>query len=470
MALQFLNDGYFAGKVGIGTASPENLLHIKAADGVTGVLKIEGGKNIVTSANEINSQLDFGSNDGSVNNTGNVGGRISSITENTNGALVGMAFSTFQQSRAIDLQEAMRITNAGNIGIGTTSPNARLDVIGVGLSSLFRVSNTDADATTKYGTFMGRHYTNSEENITGMLLTSSSSVTGGAVSIGGGITSANAVNEIKFYTAANNTTLNGSERMRINSSGNVGIGTTTPSKALHVSDSNDAPFRVESTDSTTGIQFKDPDGNNNIYYVGNGDYFYTSANVGIGTTSPQSKLQVAGGIQMADDTDTASAAKVGTMRYRTGTEYVEVTGTEMVTNGDFATDTDWSKNSGVTISGGTMNFTSTPGHYGSQNINFTNGAKYKINFEITAETSGILTVFLGAGNNVGSISGVGKKEIIATGNSSLDTKVYFGNNFTGSIDNVSVIEVTAEDASYADMCMQTGSSTYEWVNIVRNTY
>jgi len=40
-------------------------------------------------------------------------------------------------------------------------------------------------------------------------------------------------------------------------------------------------------------------------------------NVGIGTTSPSSKLQVAGGIQMADDTDTASASKVGTMRYRT---------------------------------------------------------------------------------------------------------------------------------------------------------
>ena len=130
--------------------------------------------------------------------------------------------------------EKMRILSGGNVGIGTASPSARLDVIGVVLGELFRVSNTDADATTKYGTFMGRHYTNSEENITGMLLTSSSSVTGGAVSIGGGITSANAVNEIKFYTAANNTTLTGSERMRITPSGNVGIGTTSPGAKLEI--------------------------------------------------------------------------------------------------------------------------------------------------------------------------------------------------------------------------------------------
>jgi len=422
MALQFLNDGYFAGKVGIGTASPENLLHIKAADGVTGVLKIEGGKNIVTSANEINSQLDFGSNDGSVNNTGNVGGRISSITENTNGALVGMAFSTFQQSRAIDLQEAMRITNAGNIGIGTTSPNARLDVIGVGLSSLFRVSNTDADATTKYGTFMGRHYTNSEENITGMLLTSSSSVTGGAVSIGGGVTSANAVNEIKFYTAANNTTLTGSERMRITSAGNVGIG----------------------------------------------------------TTSPQSKLQVAGGIQMADDTDTASADKVGTMRYRTGTEYVEVTGTELITNGDFASSSNWSVTGGWTISSGKANYATAVTSYLVQTgITLTSGVVYRVRFNISGSSGN--GAFIWIGNQAGNVNYLGASykyyadgdfEEIFTMPSNQTAITFYSqvasSNF--SMDNVTLMEVTAEDASYADMCMQTGASTYEWVNIVRNTY
>ena len=42
-----------------------------------------------------------------------------------------------------------------------------------------------------------------------------------------------------------------------------------------------------------------------------------NSNVGINVTAPQSKLQVDGGIQMADDTATPSAAKAGTLRYRT---------------------------------------------------------------------------------------------------------------------------------------------------------
>ena len=131
----------------------------------------------------------------------------------------------------------MRIDSSGNVGIGTTSPAAKLDIISSGLSTMFRLSNTETNATTKYGAILGRHYTNAEENVTGMLITSSSSATGGSVSIGGGISSANAVNEIKFYTAANNTTLTGTERMRITSGGNVGIGTTGPQSLLEVSGS-----------------------------------------------------------------------------------------------------------------------------------------------------------------------------------------------------------------------------------------
>ena len=197
---------------------------------------------------------------------------------------------------------------------------------------------------------------------------------------------------------------------------------------------------------------------------------------GIGTTTPQSKLQVAGGIQMADDTDTASATKVGTMRYRTGTEYVDVTGAELVTNGDFATDTNWTKGNGWTISGGFGVGNLTTNNYGGlkQSPTLSVGAIYRYQFTISSYTSGSVRFAIGSTDNGTSISGNGVYSgyitYAAPHVSGSTIAIFAWGNFVGSVDNVSVLEVTAEDASYADMCMQTGASTYEWVNIVRNTY
>ncbi len=55
-----------------------------------------------------------------------------------------------------------------------------------------------------------------------------------SVSIGGGTNKANAVTQIKFYTAANTESVTGTVRMLINESGNVGIGTESPSALLHL--------------------------------------------------------------------------------------------------------------------------------------------------------------------------------------------------------------------------------------------
>jgi len=215
----------YGGKVGIGTNSPESLLHVKAAAGVTGVIKIEGGNSSSTAPNEINSQLDFGSNDGSVNNTGNVGGRISSVTENTNGALVGMAFSTFQQSRTIDLQEAMRITNAGNVGINTILPGAKLEIQTLRESAI-RLSSSDITAGADELLSAIDFYSNDSGN------------EGVKASI-----------QVKYGDVAANSymTLNtggNTEQMRITQLGKVGIGTEDPNQLLSVkgiisSDAND---------------------------------------------------------------------------------------------------------------------------------------------------------------------------------------------------------------------------------------
>ena len=116
-----------SGNVGIGTTSPESELHIKKSE-ATCTLTIEGGKSSVTAVGEVNSELNFGSNDPSA--TGDIGGSIKSITEFSNGAYVGMGFYTAQQGRTPVLKEAMRIDYAGNVGIGTDSPSVALDVTG----------------------------------------------------------------------------------------------------------------------------------------------------------------------------------------------------------------------------------------------------------------------------------------------------------------------------------------------------
>jgi hypothetical protein len=124
--MRLLSDG----NVGIGITTPEELLHVKAADTVKGVIKVEGGKNTVSSVGEINSEIQFGSNDPSVGGD-NIGGKISSVTEHSNGAWVGLGFYTYHQTVS-DLSERMRITKEGRVGIGMTEPDVNLNVSGTG--------------------------------------------------------------------------------------------------------------------------------------------------------------------------------------------------------------------------------------------------------------------------------------------------------------------------------------------------
>ena len=115
-----------SGNVGIGETNPSYKLDVRAANGSIGQVFIKGGNNSVTAVGEINSELLFGSNDGSVAQ-GNIGGKISSVTETTNGAYTGMAFYTYKQTSPL-LTEKMRITHAGNVGIGTTDPDAKVEI------------------------------------------------------------------------------------------------------------------------------------------------------------------------------------------------------------------------------------------------------------------------------------------------------------------------------------------------------
>ena len=192
-------------------------------------LRISGTRNANWTVNQIMASLEYFSDDASGSAANSVRASINLVNEvSVYGSTTGLSFSTKGDVAGLPT-EKMRISSAGNIGIGTTSPSTKFDLIGGGPSSTFRLSNSSSDNTVKYGSIIGRHYKNSEEDVAGMLITSSSNAFAQSVIIGGGISGVNAVNIVAFYTGADYTTLGGTERMRINNSGNVLIGTSTDS-------------------------------------------------------------------------------------------------------------------------------------------------------------------------------------------------------------------------------------------------
>jgi len=139
---------------------------------------------------------------------------------------------------AITFSEAMRIDNNGNVGIGTSSP------------------------ATAYGKVL--HIHNPATTGSNLRLTNSTSGSGtgnGFEIIQLGVDDYLINREagaMVFYTSS-------TERMRIDSSGNVGIGTDSPSEKLHISTSGNSKIILQTTSSASRTQLYGVDnlGNNN---------------------------------------------------------------------------------------------------------------------------------------------------------------------------------------------------------------
>lgn len=207
------------------------------------------------------------------------------------------------------LVERMRINHNGNVGIGTNNPDSRLHLAG-----------TSTGVTAPANTLM----TFENNGAVGLSFlsgsTSQSAITFGS-SLGnarGQIVFAPTTNDLNFHTDA-------LSRMTIDGSGNVGIGTINPVRKLHIN--NGTSGRTPNTNSSVfiekngnnylelatpdtgerGVMFSNPtDGNSGgIYYFNKDMYFNTNTNdrrmtilangnVGIGTTTPDNKLDVLG--------------------------------------------------------------------------------------------------------------------------------------------------------------------------------
>jgi hypothetical protein len=118
--------------------------------------------------------------------------------------------------------ELMRITGAGNVGIGTTAPARRLHV-SAGSSGATSTSSAEAVIEDDASTFM--HFLTPNNTESGILFGDPTH------SIGGGIVFNSAANPegMQFRAGGNNT------QMVLDASGNLGIGTTSPAQKLDVS-------------------------------------------------------------------------------------------------------------------------------------------------------------------------------------------------------------------------------------------
>lgn len=123
----------------------------------------------------------------------------------------------------------------------------------------------------------------------------------------------------------------------------------------------------------------------------------------------------------------------------------DLTGFELVKNGGFDVDADWILGGETSISNGTINFNwTTFAGMAQQPIALRAGQTYRLRYDVTARTSGMFRVYLGAyitGTNI-----VGSVDVFFTPASDV-TNISFqgdGNGFVGSVDNFSITEAAAD--------------------------
>lgn len=194
-----------------------------------------------------------------------------------------------------NFQERVRIDSLGNVGIGTTSPSTNLQL------GTFGAANQEFRIESNGNSYFSVSTTNGLQRI----------YAGGA-----GTQS----NEMAFYTSNSGSEL---ESMRIDSSGNVGIGTTSPASLLDVSGAITLSSAADATSylaSLINLDLKADNDNNssaaysNIRFFSKGSELAritSTGNVGIGTTTPSTKLDVVGEIKSDKTANGVSFSSTG---------------------------------------------------------------------------------------------------------------------------------------------------------------
>jgi hypothetical protein len=288
-----------SGRVGIGTSVPRGMLSIA---------------NNADTSGAVDSSLHFG-----YTTSDYYGFRIVNSNDPSSTAA---GLLKIQRGTASNWTDAVVVNNNGNVGIGTTSPGTTLDVAG----------SPGTSTTANLFTLRNQSASNAG-NIAQMQFFCANTFGGGeavaAIQALNPNASANNGGALVLAVSSNGTATTPTERARIDSSGNVGIGTSSPQSLLHVEQANvnqnliasagNAVFRMaDSATSGTRKEFTITlDNTNNrvdIQAVQQGVATRNitlnsgGGNVGIGTTGPTALLELSGsGIVFKANTTTTTS-------------------------------------------------------------------------------------------------------------------------------------------------------------------
>ena len=306
------------GNVGIGTSSPSRKLHVALdggtipTEGVSGTTGIIINNNSAVSDDVAMALISGTSGQGEI--------RFGDQDDENRGVILYEQDTDLMKFRTSGTGIDMTIDDAGNVGIGTISPDYKLDITGT-VRATSTVFGNQFKAGT--GTVAGNSYSYLGNGNIGMYFPSN-------VNLG-------------FTT-------DGVERIRIDDSGNVGIGTSSPDNPLTVvsdgypqlnlSSSTAAYSALQLTTATSTIDWRlIANSNNNfaIYDVTNTSYRFVidgSGNVGIGTSSPLSKLNINNngtfalnqGLSLGDGDSGLYESSDDAVRITAGASYYEFTG------------------------------------------------------------------------------------------------------------------------------------------------